>query len=58
MVNIIFAKAVYLMHILVIIGWFHYLLVVLCVYKSSSFGVFKDCIEVRLLAPGTEICEA
>ena len=46
MVNSIFASAVYLMHILVIepvnfIGRFHYLLWVLCVYKSSSFGAFK-----------------
>ena len=46
MVNITFAKAVYLMHILVIkpvnfIGIFHYLLGVLCVYKRPCFGQFQ-----------------
>ena len=51
MVNIIFPRAVYLMHILVIkpvnfIGGFHYLLGVLCVYKSFSFGVFKKAIHI------------
>ena len=42
MVKIIFARAVYLMHILVInpvnfIGLFHYLLGVVCVYKKLQF---------------------
>ena len=45
MVNTIFARAVYLMPILVIkpvnfIGRFHYLLGVLCVYKRPCFGQF------------------
>ena len=43
MVNIIFARAVYLRHILAIkpvniIGRFHYLLGVLCLYKRPCFG--------------------
>ena len=55
MVIIIFARAVYLMHILVIkhvnfIGTFHYLLDhclsfyfgVLCVYKRPCFGQFQS----------------
>ena len=51
MVNIIFARAVYLKHILVIkpvnfIGRFYYLFGVLCVYKSSSSGVFKKSVHI------------
>ena len=46
MVNIIFARTVYLIHILVIkpvnfIGRFHYLLGVLCVFKRPCFGQFQ-----------------
>ena len=46
MVNIIFARAVYLMNILVtkpvnFIGRFHHLLGVLCVYKRPCFGQFQ-----------------
>ena len=46
MVNIIFARAVYLMHILDIkpvnfIGRFHYMLGVFYVYKRPCFGQFQ-----------------
>ena len=51
MVNNIFARALYLMHILVIkpvnfIGRLHYLLGVLCVYKRPCFGQFQESIHI------------